>query len=315
MSRAAAIRVGAAALLAISLGASLLVLGGVPPAPELTPATAASATPTPGPSVGVASPGPEPARELRRTFVVLGIDRAHWRAGDGIRPHTDFFLVVSVAINEPPGARAAVTVLQVPRNLFVHVEGVRDDFAFGLYDQGGLPFVEWWVHEALGLYVDGAVLTRMDNFVEIVNALGGVNFEGQPMTGLEALQYTRRELWGGVYDPQSRHLRMLLALSDTVRDRAAADPVGAAALLWDRFGSLIETDLHWGPLLSSVAHFGPYWAASEYDVRFVRLDDETGVLYRGDIPFEIAGTTRGLMVRPGEDLAAWVQAQLASPDA
>lgn len=304
---------GATAVVLVAL-VIVLALGGCAPAPEVPQAVPTAEGATPEAAATPAEPTPVSSGEVRRTFVVMGIDRAPWREGDGRRPHSDYFMVVSLAVPEPApaGTRVAVTIIQVPRNLYMPVEGIADDFVFGVYAQGGIPLIKWWVQEALGLPVDGVAAVRMDEFAEIIDRLGGVDlqFEGQAMSGMEALEFVRFDLWGSTYDPERRHLRMLMALSETLRDRFRENAFQTAVVLWDLFAGTVETDILPGPFLSTAIRFGPYWEQGDYDVRLVQMDGVDSILYRGDIPFETAGTTRGLMVRPGEDLQTWIAERL-----
>src|SRR3990172_9100389 len=72
-----------------------------------------------------------PAPESDRwNFLILGIDKAYWRDSDPKRPHTDFMVVASV---HDLGEVAEVTLIQIPRNTYIPLPNIPDDFAFCYY--------------------------------------------------------------------------------------------------------------------------------------------------------------------------------------
>src|SRR3972149_5270558 len=129
------------------------------------------------------TPLPEPDRW---NFLVLGIDKAYWRGADPKRPHTDFMMVVSI---HDLGEVAEVSLVQIPRNTYVPVSNIPDDFAFGLYSEGGLGMIEGWVEQSLGLPLIGSVAMRMDSFITLVDDLGGLTIGGQHLGGVEVLHF------------------------------------------------------------------------------------------------------------------------------
>src|SRR3990172_13024422 len=66
----------------------------------------------------------------RCNFLILGIDKAYWRDSDPKRPHTDFMVVASV---HDLGEVGEVTLVQIPRNVFIPLPKIPDDFAFCYY--------------------------------------------------------------------------------------------------------------------------------------------------------------------------------------
>src|SRR3972149_10185280 len=94
--------------------------------------------PTPVPSTQV----PEPAAADRWNFLILGIDKAYWRDSDPKRPHTDFMMGISI---HDLVEVAEVTLIQIPRNTYIPLPNIPDDFAFGYYSRGGLGMIEGWV--------------------------------------------------------------------------------------------------------------------------------------------------------------------------
>src|SRR3990172_2123174 len=125
------------------------------------------------------TPLPEPDRW---NFLVLGLDKAYWRDADPKRVHSDFMFLVSVHRLEDT---VTVTLVQLPRNVYVPVDGLPPDFLFGYYSMGGLPAVEKWVEDALGIEITASAATRMDSFIRLVDHIGGGGIGGKQMDGLE----------------------------------------------------------------------------------------------------------------------------------
>src|SRR3972149_4403889 len=154
----------------------------VPQAVATQQAVVEAPTPVPPPQV------PEPAAADRWNFLVLGIDKAYWRDLDPKRPRTEFMMVVSI---HDLGEVAEVTLIQIPRNTYVPVSNIPDDFAFGMYSEGSLGMIEGWVEQSLGLPLIGSVAMRMDDFITLVDDLGGLTIGGQHKDGRGGLTFTR----------------------------------------------------------------------------------------------------------------------------
>src|SRR3990172_10522299 len=187
--------------------------------------------PTPVPSTQV----PEPAAADRWNFLILGIDKAYWRDSDPKRPHTDFMMVVSITSGEV----AEVSLVQIPRNTYIPIPNIPDDFAFGMYSEGGLGMIEGWVEQSLGLPLIGSVAMRMDSFITLVDDLGGLTIGGQHMDGLEVLTFTRFDLFERPgFDAEGKYFLVLSALADKMRQKLS-DPESAFGLVI-RYLPLVE---------------------------------------------------------------------------
>jgi len=256
--------------------------------------------PTPVPPTQV----PEPAAADRWNFLVLGIDKAYWRDFDPKRPHTDFMMVVSI---HDLGEVAEVTLIQIPRNTYVPLPNIPDDFAFGLYSEGGLGMIEGWVEQALGLPLVGAAAMRMDDFITLVDDQGGLTIGGTHYNGLELLTWTRFDLFERPgYDAQSKHFEVLEALADKFRELVLQN-MGLVLNTIDEYSELVETDIDRLSVLGFLFNQGLPLLQGKYSVERVRLED---ALCYEDIPFENPGTTKGLLVCDGINLHEWVQEAL-----
>jgi len=239
----------------------------------------------------------------RWNFLILGIDKAYWRDSDPKRPHTDFMMVVSI---HDLGEVAEVTLIQIPRNVYIPSGNIPDDFAFGMYSEGGLGMIEGWVEQSLELPLIGSVAMRMDDFITLVDDLGGLTVGGQHMDGLEVLTYTRFDLFERPgFDAEGKHFLVLSALADKMRGKFS-DPESAFGLVL-RYLPLVETDLDPGGMVDFLFTQGLPLVQGRYSIERVRLED---VLCYEDIPFENPGTSKGLLVCEGVNLHEWVQSEL-----
>jgi LCP family protein required for cell wall assembly len=216
-----------------------------------------TAVPTPVPMVAV------PAEAIN--IVVLGSDRRpEWNEW-----HTDVVQIVSIQPAIP-----AVTVLSVPRDLYVYVPGFRMsriNFAdmYGElyhYPGGGPALVQQTLLYNLGIPIDHYVRTDFDGFVGIVNALGGVDIpvhcrladhwpypdeNGEypikvlepgvhHMDGDTALWYARSRLTSSVFQREQRQQQVLEAIW---RKSRSLDLLPRIPELWGQLTSMVVTDM------------------------------------------------------------------------
>ena len=251
------------------------------------------------------TPRPKPTAEPDRwNFLVLGLDKAFWRDADPKRVHSDYMMVVSI---HDLGEVAEVTLIQIPRNTYIPLPNIPDDFAFGLYSEGGLGMIEGWVEQALGLPLVGAAAMRMDDFITLVDDQGGLTIGGTHYNGLELLTWTRFDLFERPgYDAQSKHFEVLEALADKFRELVLQN-MGLVLNTIDEYSELVETDIDRLSVLGFLFNQGLPLLQGKYSVERVRLED---ALCYEDIPFENPGTTKGLLVCDGINLHEWVQEAL-----
>ncbi len=209
--------------------------------------------------------------------IVLGSDhRPGWSDW-----HTDVVQVVSIQPMVP-----AVTVLSIPRDLYVYIPGFwmsRINFAdmygevFG-YDGGGPALIQQTLLYNLGIPVDHYVRTDFDGFIGIVDALGGVdipvhcrledhwpypNENGEyPMKVLEpgvhhmdgetALWYARSRKTSSIFARERRQQQVLQAIWHKSR---SLDLISNFPQLWEQFRSMVVTDMEFGEvaMLAGVA--------------------------------------------------------------
>lgn len=217
-----------------------------------------TAVPTPVPLV------PVPREAIN--IVVLGSDRRpEWREW-----HTDVVQIVSI---QPAGPW--VTVLSIPRDLYVYIPGFRMsriNFAdmYGElyhYPGGGPALVQQTLLYNLGIPIDHYVRTDFEGFVGIVNALGGIDVpvhcrlvdhwpypdeNGEypikvlepgvhHMDGDTALWYARSRLTTSVFAREQRQQQVLEAIWRKAR---SLDVLWRVPELWGQLNSMVITDMN-----------------------------------------------------------------------
>ena len=225
---------------------------------EATP-TLSGTTPVPT-SVPMVEMAPETIN-----IIVLGSDRRP----DWDDWHTDVVQIISIQPLAP-----AVTVLSIPRDLYVYIPGFwmsRINFAdmygdlYG-YEGGGPALLQQTLLYNLGVPVDHYVRTDFDGLIGIVNALGGVEItmhcrledhwpypdeNGEypvkvlepgvhQMDGETALWYARSRKTSSVFARERRQQQVLQAIWRKARSR---DLLSQAPQLWKQFRSMIVTDM------------------------------------------------------------------------
>lgn len=238
-----------------------------------------TAVPTPVPLVGMA-PG-------TINVAVLGSDqRPDWTVW-----HTDVVQVVSIQPLIP-----AVTVLSIPRDLYVYVPGLWmtrincADMYGDLYGYpGGGPalFRQTMVYN-LGIPIHHYVRTDFDGLIGIVNALGGVEIpvhcrlkdhwpypdeNGEypikvlepgihRMDGETALWYARSRKTSSVFARERRQQQVLQALWRKAR---SLDLLARTPQLWEQFRDTLVTDVEFGDMVMLT---GIAFRLDEQNVRF-----------------------------------------------
>ena len=220
-------------------------------------------------------------------IVVLGSDRRpDWEDW-----HTDVVQIVSVQPMVP-----AVTVLSIPRALYVYIPGFwmsRVNFAdmygemYG-YEGGGFALLQQTMLYNLGIPVEHYVRTDFDGLIGIVDALGGVDVpvhcrlhdhwpypdeNGEypikvlepgmhHMDGETALWYARSRRTSSTFARERRQQQVLQAIW---RKSRSLDLLPHLPQLWDEFQSMIVTDMDFGEMamLAGVA-----FRLDEQNVRF-----------------------------------------------
>ncbi len=177
----------------------------------------------------------------RTNVLLLGIDR---RNGTGWAYRTDTILVVTV----DPASRAA-GILSIPRDLQVPIPGHGEDRintanfwgAQGDDPEAGPALLRATIEGNFGIPIDGYLLVDFNVFVQIVDALGGVDVDVpkalhdtrypnprpedpygyktvhfdpglQHMDGTQAIEYARSRMSTSDFDRAKRQQQILLAL-------------------------------------------------------------------------------------------------------
>ncbi len=250
-----------------------------PPVDATATLTGALPIPTPVPLV-------ETAPEIIN-IAVLGSDRRpdwdNWR--------TDVIQIVSIQPSIP-----AVTVLSIPRDLYVYIPGywmsrINTADMYGEmygYEDGGFGLFHDTLLYNLGITVDHYVRTDFDGLIGIVDALGGVEipvhcrlYDHWPypdengeypiltlepgvyqMDGETALWYARSRKTSSTFARERRQQQVLQALW---RKSRTFDTLGQLPELWAQFNEMVVTDMEFQDVAMLV---GVASRLDEQNVRF-----------------------------------------------
>jgi len=271
------------------------------PTPSLTPTPVSFDTPVSISTTATLTgstpiPTPVPTVEMAPgtiNIVVLGSDRRP----DWSEWHTDAVHIVSIQPYVP-----AVTVLSIPRDLYVYIPGFwmsRINFAdvygdmYG-YEGGGPALLQQTLLYNLGIPVDHYVRTDFDGFIGIVDTLDGVDIpvhcrledywpypdeNGEypikvlepgvhQLDGESALWYARSRMTTDVFSRERRQQQVLQAIWRRARSLELLPQVPE---LWEKSRSMILTDmtLEEVVMLTDVA-----FRLDEQDVRFRNIGYE-----------------------------------------
>jgi LCP family protein required for cell wall assembly len=224
-------------------------------------------------------------------IVVLGSDqRPDWSEW-----HTDAVHLVSIQTDQ-----AVVSVLSIPRDLYVYIPGIsmsRVNFAdyygevYG-YSGGGPGLVRDTLLYNLGIRVDHYVRTNFDGLIGIVDTLGGVDIpvhcsledhwpypdeNGEyPLLTLEpgihhmdgetALWYARSRMTTSVFSRERRQQQVLQAIWRKLRSEGQYSQIPT---LWQQVQGMVATDMD---LDDIVAVAGVAFLMQDQNVRFYRID-------------------------------------------
>ncbi len=240
------------------------------PNPLISPTATISGAlpiPTPVPTVEV------PPDEIN--IVVLGSDRRpDWEDW-----HTDVVQIVSIQPAVP-----AVTVLSIPRDLYVYIPGFwmsRINFAdmygetYG-YEGGGFGLLQQTMLYNLGIPIHHYVRTDFDGLIGIVDTLGGIDIpvhcrlqdywpypdeNGEypikvlepgvhHMDGETALWYARSRKTTSTFDRERRQQQVLQAIWRKAR---SLDLLPQVPQLWGQFQGMVATDMEFNEVASLAA--------------------------------------------------------------
>jgi LCP family protein required for cell wall assembly len=198
-------------------------------------------------------------------ILVLGSDRRE----DWTEWHTDAIQIVSIQTD-----RAAVSILSIPRDLYVYIPEFwmsRINFAdyYGEtrgYEGGGSALLRDTILYNLGIQIDYTVRTDFDGLIGLVDALGGVDIpvhcrledhwpypdeDGEfPLLTLEpavhhmdgetALWFARSRQTTSTFSREGRQQQLLRAIYRQMRDTGTLARIPA---LWDQLQGMVDTDM------------------------------------------------------------------------
>ncbi len=243
----------------------------------------------------------------RTNWLLLGGDyRAH-REGTGYGNKTDVIVLVSILETDP----IDIVAVQFPRNLYVPVDGMDDQWLFGVWGREGWQGLHQYFQRVFGVSLQGIHYIHMDSFERLVNDLGGV----YGMDGAETLAYLRdnENNWElGSYDTGQRVFEVLSGLWDRSSTFLLEDPVATTNIVYSQWGDLFQTDLANLEQLYWLFTLGWKVKNNDYEIRWIQLEEP--YIIRGDTPIiQDEQPMRGMIENPfdvdprADSLDAWMK--------
>lgn len=180
--------------------------------------------------------------------LVLGCDE---REGESVA-RADVIIVATLRSDAKE-----VSMFSLPRDTRVAIEGHGHDKINHAMSYGGIPLVQSSVENLLGIEIDHYVKVNFDGFINVIDALGGVNVEVptrmykpleaidllpgyQTLDGADALAFVRWRGDGtGDYGRIERQQQFIAALSEKLKGMSLSQALDVASALMDS----IETDM------------------------------------------------------------------------
>ena len=180
--------------------------------------------------------------------LVLGCDE---REGESVA-RADVIIVATLR----PGAKEA-SMFSLPRDTRVAIEGHGHDKINHAMSYGGIPLVESSVENLLGIEIDHYVKVNFDGFINVIDALGGVNVDVparmykpleaidllpgyQTLDGADALAFVRWRGDGtGDYGRIERQQQFIAALTEKIKSMSMSQALNVVSAVMDS----IETDM------------------------------------------------------------------------
>lgn len=220
---------------------------------------------------------PEWNGEGRFTLLILGMDRRP-NEGESLLVRTDVMIVASLDTETK-----SIGLLHIPRDLHFTPPGSGDFLRVNtlmlegeLVQPGyGLYYARDVVQYNLGMYIDRYLLFDFDAFIDIIDALGGLeitttytiydpeypdmNYGFDPfylpagthrLSGYDALRYARTRHGDNDFVRGERQMQVLRALhAQIVRDGSVRDVLGQVPSLMRTLGNHVYTDLTLGEIV------------------------------------------------------------------
>ena len=180
--------------------------------------------------------------------LVLGCDE---REGESVA-RADVIIVATLR----PGAKEA-SMFSLPRDTRVAIEGHGHDKINHAMSYGGIPLVESSGEYLLGFEIDHYVKVNFDGFINVIDALGGVNVDVparmykpleaidllpgyQTLDGADALAFVRWRGDGtGDYGRIERQQQFIAALTEKIKGMSMSQALNVVSAVMDS----IETDM------------------------------------------------------------------------
>lgn len=181
-------------------------------------------------------------------ILVLGCDE---REGD-TAVRADVIMLATIR----PDAKQ-VSVFSIPRDTRVEIKNHGKDKVNHAMAYGGIPLIQNSIENLLNVQIDHYVKVNFDGFINVVDALGGVNIDVpermykpleaidlqpgyQTLDGSEALAFVRWRGDGtGDYGRIGRQQQFLSAVSGKIKDMSLSQALNVASAVMDS----IETDM------------------------------------------------------------------------
>ena len=181
-------------------------------------------------------------------LLLLGCDE---REGDSAA-RADVIMVATIRPEENQ-----ISIFSIPRDTRVDIKGHGKDKINHAMAYGGIPLVESSVETLLNIKIDHTVKVNFDGFINVIDALGGINIEVpcrmykpleaidllpgyQTLDGSEALAFVRWRGDGtGDYGRIERQQQFLTAVTEKVKGMSIKQALDVASAVMDS----IETDM------------------------------------------------------------------------
>lgn len=181
-------------------------------------------------------------------LLLLGCDE---REGDSAA-RADVIMVATIRSEDKQ-----VAIFSIPRDTRVDIQGHGKDKINHAMAYGGIPLVESSVEALLNIKIDHTVKVNFDGFINVIDALGGINIEVpcrmykpledinllpgyQTLDGSEALAFVRWRGDGtGDYGRIERQQQFLSAVTEKVKGMSLKQALDVASAVMDS----IETDM------------------------------------------------------------------------
>ena len=246
------------------------------------------------------------------TILLLGAD---FREGETMA-RSDTIMVAFMDLETP-----SVGLLSIPRDTYVHIDGVGNTKINHAFSNGGEDLTEKTVEQFLGTEIDRYLQVDFEGFAEIVDALGGVDmnveydmylpYEGidlkkgqQHLDGKSALAYVR---WRGTPTADiGRVERQQEFLKATADQMMSLGTITKLPKIFDTLSDHVDTDLSKKEIFSLMKK---YMLAGDFDVYSTMVPGEgeyvDGVSYWKPFEGQIPALLEKMRMTPEERAIAY----------